>query len=171
MSDISELETRITTALERISTGLSALSPQATGADEEIARLKAALDDERTTNSQLAERLKAVQHSRTEEADGLHKELERLTAQLATDEVVITKMRQANADLRANNDALRKAAGDGVVDADLVNASMATELEGLRVAQAADRAELDAVLGELGQLIAENDPNAPTGSEKEGADA
>ncbi|MCK8464820.1 hypothetical protein MUY35_13260 [Aliiroseovarius sp. S1339] len=171
MSDISELETRITTALERISSGLSALPPQATGADDEIARLKAALDDERTTNSQMAERLKAVQHSRTEEADRLHKELERLTAQLATDEVVITKMRQANADLRANNDALRNAVGDGVVDAELVNASMATELEGLRVAQAADRAELDAVLGELGQLIAENDPDAPTESKKEGTDA
>ncbi|UWQ13453.1 hypothetical protein K3556_10900 [Aliiroseovarius sp. M344] len=173
MNDISELETRITTALERISKGIAVLSPQATGADEDVARLTAELEDERTTNSQLAERVKAVQQSRAEEVDRLRNELDRLTAQLAADEAVMAQLRQVNAELRANNDALREAVGSGVADADLVNAAMATELEGLRVAQAADRAELEAVLGELGKLIAENDPNAPTagGTEKEGTDA
>ena len=171
MSDISELETRITTALERISTGLSALSPQTDGAEEELARLRAALDDEQTANTQLSERVKAVQQIGTEEASKLRADIERLTAQLTADETIIVKLRQVNADLRANNDALRNAVSEGVADAGLVNSSMEAELEGLRAAQAADRAELDAVLGELGQLIAENEPGAPAASEKEGTDA
>lgn len=173
MSDISELETRITTALERISSGLSALSPQASGSGEEIARLKAELDEERTANSQLAERVKALQQGRAEELSRLRDEMDRMTTQLATDEQVLSKMRQVNADLRASNDALRDAVGAGVADAELVNSAMATELEGLRVAQSADRAELDAVLGELGQLIAEKATSAQTttATGKEGADA
>ncbi len=173
MSDISELETRITTALERISNGLSALPAQASGSGEEIARLKAELDEERTANSQLAERVKALQQSRAEELSRLRDEIDRMTTQLATDEQVLSKMRQVNADLRASNDALRDAVGAGVADAELVNSAMATELEGLRVAQSADRAELDAVLGELGQLIAEKATSAQTttATGKEGADA
>lgn len=176
MSDISELETRITTALERISTGLSVLAPEsAGGSDDDIARLKAELEDERTTNSQLVERVKAVQQSRSEETDGLRSEIERLMAQLAADADVISKLRQANIELRANNDALRTAAGSGGADGELINQSVVTELEGLRVTQAADRAELDAVLSELGQVIAEADAAASNGSgsttNKEGSDA
>ena len=170
MSDISELETRITTALERISNGIAALSPQATGAEDEIARLTAALEDERTTNSQLEARVAALQQSRTDEVDKLRGEIDRLTAQLETDEVVLSRLSKVNAELRANNDALRTAIADGNISAELVNDAMAAELEGLRVAQAADRAELDAVLGELGQLINDSaTPRAATG--QEGADA
>ncbi|MCI2392888.1 hypothetical protein [Aliiroseovarius sediminis] len=175
MNDISELETRITTALERISVGLSTLSPQTPGAEDDIARLTAALEEERTAKHQLADRMNEVQEGHATELDALRAELERLTAQLATDEVVITRLRQANADLRENNDALRKAIDDGAVDADLVNSAMAAELEGVRVAQTADRAELDAVLGELGHLIAASAPDASggdtSGNGKEGTDA
>ncbi|MCK0138239.1 hypothetical protein [Aliiroseovarius sp. F47248L] len=173
MSDISELETRITTALERISSGLAALSNQSGGSDDDVAQLKAQLDEEQTANSQLSERVKALQQSRADEVDKLRGELGRLTAQLETDEVVLSKMRQVNADLRANNDALRKAIADGDVTAELVNDAMAAELEGLRVAQSADRAELDAVLGELGQLINDSSSGAKsqTSTGGEGADA
>ncbi|MDE9451794.1 hypothetical protein J3R80_15075 [Aliiroseovarius sp. Z3] len=173
MTDISELETRITTALERISSGLAALSNQPGSSDEDIAQLKALLEEERTANSQLSERVKALQQNRADEVDKLQGELGRLTAQLETDEVVLSKMRQVNADLRANNDALRKAIADGGVTAELVNDAIAAELEGLRVAQSADRAELDAVLGELGQLINDNSSGAQTHSStgREGADA
>ncbi|WP_371169926.1 hypothetical protein [Aliiroseovarius sp. 2305UL8-7] len=176
MSDISELETRITTALERISTGLSALAPQSDGAEEELARLKTELEDEKTANSQLDERMAALQQSHSDGLGKMRGDIERAATQLSADEAIIMKLRQANADLRANNDALRQAVSDGVADPDLVNSSLQAELEGLRVAQAADRAELDAVLGELGQLIAENDPGAPkaassTPTEKEGTDA
>ncbi|GHE92389.1 hypothetical protein GCM10016455_10520 [Aliiroseovarius zhejiangensis] len=173
MSDISELETRITTALERISKGLSALPAQATGAADDIARLTTELEEERTANRQLAERVKALQQSRTEEVAALRNEVERLTAQLTANEDVLAKLRQVNADLRANSNALRDAVGGGLADAGLVNAAMATELEGLRVAQSADRAELDAVLGELGQLIFEKGlkPSGSAETGREGADA
>lgn len=170
MSDISELETRITTALERISSGLAALPAQKAGMEEEMAQLKAALDEERVANSQLEERLKAVQQARADEVAGLKADIDRVADQLSTDAAVITRLRATNAELRSNNDALRAAVGAGVADADLVNTALEAELGGLKAAQAADRAELDAVLGELGQLIADNDPTGPS-IQKEGTDA
>lgn len=170
MSDISELETRITTALERISSGLAALPAQKAGMEKEMAQLKAALDEERVANGQLEERLKTVQQARADEVAGLKADIDRVADQLSTDAAVITRLRAANAELRSNNDALRAAIGAGVADADLVNRAMEAELGGLKATQAADRAELDAVLGELGQLIADNDPTSPS-TQKEGTDA
>ena len=61
MTDITELEGRITAALERIGSGVQALSavppePEAAPVDEgEIARLREALDIEKEANAQLEE--------------------------------------------------------------------------------------------------------------------
>ncbi len=61
MSDISDLESRITTALDRIGRGLDALGPKPdAGQDAEIATLKVALEEEKTANAQLEERVRAI---------------------------------------------------------------------------------------------------------------
>jgi hypothetical protein len=68
MSELPQLETRITAALDRIKSGLDGLSvaviapePEADGADVsaltlQVAELGAKLDEEQTANSQLEER-------------------------------------------------------------------------------------------------------------------
>ncbi len=164
MSDISELETRITTALERISAGLGALAPAGASEPGEVAALTAALEEERTVNAQLEERVKAIKEKQDSTVETLVGEVDRLRLLLETEERSLAKLRQVNEDLRSNNDALRQAVSQGVAEPHLINKSMMAELEGLRAAQNADRVELDAVLGELTGLI--SDAHA-----KESADA
>lgn len=156
MSDISELETRITTALERISSGLNALAPAAADQSDEVATLNAALEQERTANAQLEERVRAIKEKQDTTVASLTAEVERLTALLKSEENSLAKLRQVNTDLRANNDALRQAVSQGVAEPHLINKSMMAELEGLRASQIADRTELDAVLGELNSLISKS---------------
>ena len=154
MSDISDLENRITAALDRIGGGLESLAPKPdVGAIDEIARLKQALEDEKTANSQLEERVKAIKEKQEGTLANMAEEVERLRAQVETGDAGVTQLRKVNGELRVNNLALRDAVSAGIAEPHLVNKSMMAELEALRAAQAADRAELDAVLGELEPML------------------
>lgn len=157
MSDLAELERRITAALDRIGQGVDALSaaaPETSAQDDgRVAELEAALEEERTANAQLEERVKAIKDRQDQTVDTLAEEVERLREMLEEEEAATARLRKMNGELRANNDALRSAVSQGVAEPHLVNKSMMAELEALRAAQAADRAELDAVLGELGPLV------------------
>ena len=164
MSDLAELESRITAALDRIGQGVEALgAPAPAGEDARVGELEAALEEERTVNAQLEERVKAIKERQDKTVDTLAEEVERLREMLEEEEASVARLRKMNGELRANNDALREAINAGVAEPHLVNKSMMAELEALRAAQAADRAELDAVLGELGPLV--------DAIEKEAADA
>jgi len=152
MSQIDELQARITAALDRIAAGLEARSAKAdTG---EIAALTAQIDEERLANAQLAERVRSL-HEKLAARD---EEIARLTA-VQSDRMTkldrdLQALRRANQQLRDNNQALRTAHQTGVAEPHLINKSMLTELEALRAARAADRSEVDAVLAELGQVLA-----------------
>ena len=168
MTEITDLQARITAALDRIETGIDGL-PAKAGAESaaEVARLTEALEEERTVNAQLEERLSTIKEKQDGTLDVLASEVDRLRALLASEEETVARLGRVNAELRANNAALRDAIAKGVAEPHLVNKSMMAELEGLRAAQEADRAELDAVLGELGALVAEADG----GPQEETADA
>jgi len=157
MSDISELEGRITAALDRIGAGLEALSDETPVAvddgSEERDQLRAALEDERTANAQLEERVRAIREKQDGTVENLAGEVERLRALSGAEEASVARLQKVNSELRANNEALRAAITKGVAEPHLVNKSMTLELEALRATQAADRAELDAVLGELTPLL------------------
>lgn len=67
MSQIDELQSRMTRALDRISKGVEALEapqpapePVDDGSAEEIARLSAALEDEKMANAQLEARVRSL---------------------------------------------------------------------------------------------------------------
>ena len=155
MTEITELQARITAALDRIGAGLEGLGPARPDAGEDVARLTEALEEERTANAQLEERVRTIKEKQDGTVEVLAGEVERLRALLATEEDAVSRLSRVNADLRANNTALREAIQRGVAEPHLVNKSMMVELEALRTAQAADRAELDAVLGELNALVAD----------------
>ena len=159
MSDISDLEGRITTALDRIGRGLDALGPKPdAGQDDEIAALKAALAEEKTANAQLEERVRAIKEKQEKTLANLADEVERLRGLLDGGGADTSRLRKVNAELRQNNAALRAAISEGVAEPHLINKSMMAELEALRTTQAADRAELDAVLTELAPLVTVDDP-------------
>ncbi len=158
MTEITELQARIDTALGRIAGGLEGLSAklaQPAAEPDEVARLEQALDEERAATAELEERLSTFRSQQEGTLEVLAGEVDRLRGLLAAEEETVARLAQVNADLRANNSALREAIAEGLAEPHLVNKSMMAELEALRAAQQADRAELDAVLGELGTMVAE----------------
>jgi len=163
MTDISELEGRITAALERIGTGVQALSatppePEAAPVDEgELARLREALDIEKEANAQLEERVRVLKGRLESNAKAVEAELETLKTQAREAQGQMQKLRAANQQLRGSVEALRKASAEGGgVEPHLINQAMMSELDGLRAARAGDRAEIDAILTELKPLLQEN---------------
>ena len=71
MSQIEELQRRITAAMERIGTGVEALSAASPATDGDNPTLEAALEDERLANAQLEERLKSLKERYEKEIDAL----------------------------------------------------------------------------------------------------
>lgn len=166
MTDISELEQRLTAALDKIGAGIEGLT-SARGGDE-AAQLSAALDEERMVNAQLEERVRAIKQKQDQTVARLEGEVERLRGLLDREERALSQVTRANAELRANNAALREAIAEGVAEPHLVNKSMMAELEALRASHGADRAELEAVLGELTPHLA---GDAVSDSDEEMTDA
>lgn len=155
MSDIVELERRITAALERIGRGVETMKAGAATASasdsEDMAAMQSALEDERVANRQLEERLKALKE-RNEE---LESRAEALRDAAERAEASASRLKAANERLRENNAALRAANAQGLGDGHLINKSMTEEITALRAARAADAAEVDAILDELKAAIGE----------------
>ncbi len=154
MSDIAELERRIAAALDRAAQAMDRLSV-ASDDGEDAKALAAELEAERMANAQLEERVRAIK----EKQDGRMMELERDVARLrdvveARDET-LQQMRAVNEDLRKSNAALREANAQGLADAGLVNEAMESELQSMRAARAADKADLDDVLASLNSVLKE----------------
>ncbi len=77
MSDITELERRITAALDRIGTGLVRIGGSG-DASTEAAQLREALETERSANAQLEERVKAIRDRQEQTVSALEAEVARL---------------------------------------------------------------------------------------------
>jgi len=156
MSDITELERRISAALDRIGESVSALdNTQAAPADDSDAldALRSALEEEQTANAQLEERVKAIRVKQESLAASLEQEIVQLRQQVSDRAADMQKLEHVNTQLRSNNKALREANETGVGEPHLINKSMMAELESLRASRNGDRAELDAILGELKPIV------------------
>lgn len=155
MTDVSGLEQRITTALDRISTGLSQLAQNETpGSDPgEVQVLQDALEGEKTANAQLEERVRAIKDKQESLVKTLEAEVTNLRAELASGNDDINRLKVINGRLRRNNRALRDANAKGVADPELINDGMVVELDALRASRDFDRAELDSILDELKPLF------------------
>jgi chromosome segregation ATPase len=150
MGPFRALEARATAALDRLATGLDRLVMPAPGPGaDEVAALTEALEAERAANEQLEERVRAIKERQERVVARLEAEVAGLRAAVAERDAAFEGLRAANDRLRTNNMALREAILAGLPDADLVNRAMAHELDGLRAARAADRAEVDLLLAEL----------------------
>jgi cell division protein FtsB len=155
MSDISEYEQRITSALERIAKGIDQLGAQDAGAqgsgDEDS--LREDLEAERAANAQLQERVRAIRVKKDAVIAALGQQVEKLQQDTDGRAADVQRLENINSQLRENNHALREANLGGIGDPLLVNKAMKTELESLRISRDGDRAELDAILSELKPLV------------------
>tara|TARA_R110000850_G_scaffold84598_7_gene181649 strand:+ start:909 stop:1433 length:525 start_codon:yes stop_codon:yes gene_type:complete len=151
MSDIEELQRRITAAMDQVAFGLEKLGNGApAGPDPETLRL---LDEERTANAQLQERVRGLRTKSEAELSALRTQLDAGEARMAQLDIELQRVRRANAQLSAACAALRDANAEGVGDAHLINKSMLAELEALRAARAADVAEVSVILASLQPLV------------------
>lgn len=165
MSRTTELEQRIAKALDRIGRGVGRLkaptagaptqpAPAATsGADPEIAELRAALAKEKATNAQLNERLGSTRHRQETSVTQLERRLARLTEQLDLQSLEMLRLKKANAKLMAANAALRDAQIAGSTESAVLNRSLAAELEALQAERRAEMAEMEEILSELRPLV------------------
>ena len=163
MDEITELERRMTAALQRIGAGLDAIVAQASGGAQtgtqaaadggEVAGLTAALEAERSANAQLNERVRAIRERQETTVTALERKLEQMTRQLDTQGIELARMKKANIGLRESLRSLRSAQEDGIADAHLINKSMLAELEALRASRTAEMAEMAEILDELAPLI------------------
>jgi len=133
MSDITELERRITAALDRIGAGLDgidgnsadtaaagaaqqALEAERDAANARVAELSQALSDEKAVSAQSEERLKAIREKSERHAAALDIQVfehQQATAKLDGE---VQRLRRACEDLRASNLALREALEAGVTE-------------------------------------------------------
>ncbi|MES2542159.1 MAG: hypothetical protein V4583_16490 [Pseudomonadota bacterium] len=154
MQDITELEKRITAALERIGKGVDRLSSQSRAAAAATpatpgtdATLRAQLEEEKSLTAQLQARLRAA--SARESKGDLQEKVDRLTQELDVKGLELQRMRRVNASLREQLEALRTAAASGVTEPQLINKAMQTELETLRATRLTEIAEMDEILAAL----------------------
>ncbi len=166
MSQIDELHSRITRALDRISTGVEALGsaqPDAgteASADGEIAALRGALDEERMANAQLEERVRKL-HAQIEgtpdasaESVALAGQLEAQRGAMAALDGELQRLRQANEALMHSQAEMREALEAGLGEPHLINQAMLAELESLRAARGVEAAEAQALLAGLTPVLA-----------------
>jgi len=165
MSQIEELQSRITAAMDRIGVGVTALGSAQD--DRALEAMTGQLDEEKLAYAQLEERVSTLKTKHTDEMAALRSELDNTaemetmrteaTAQseaMARLDMDVQRLRQANDQLRDSNAALRQANENGVGEPHLINKAMLAELEGLRASRATDSAEVSAVLAKLGPLLA-----------------
>lgn len=182
MNEIAELERRIAYAMERIAKGVEALdrvaapvtpdpvmevsapapapapAPEPVDNSAEIAALRAELEEERLANAQLEERVRVLKRRQEVQAANLQTEQATTREKLSQLDQELTRLRKANDQLQVSNDALRAANESGLSEPHLVNTSMMSELEAMRAARQADRAEAEAIKVALMPLLSDAPP-------------
>ena len=164
MSDVNEVLDRISSAIYRSGVALKAMAaapvPSAVVAPAMVAPaddavLTQALDDERTANAQLQERLRQVKARHDTRMATLEAELAQNRTAMAGMDAGLQGLHQTNADLREVVATLRGALSRGVAEPEMINRALLAEVEALSAARAADLAELGAVYAELKPLLGE----------------
>lgn len=167
MQQITDLEQRITAALERIGHGVDRIvlsgqrhaAPQAAkpaaqpAATITEAALQAQLDAEKAVTAQLQGRLRAQRDG--DNSAGGHDKIDRLTQQLDVQGLELQRMRRTVTSLRDQLQALRLAHISGQAEPQLINKAMAAELEALRATRLTEMAEMDEILAALEPHLAE----------------
>ena len=163
MTEISELESRITAALDRIRAGVKDLSVAAPAAEaapvevddrsDRIAELEAQLAAEKEAKSQLEERVKALKDRQDGMVADLTAKVEAAKTQSATFEEKLEELRIRQVDLSEASQKLRIAAVNGSTEAELINRAMAAELDAIKALRSAEAEEVGAILNELKPII------------------
>ena len=153
MSNIEELERRISVAFDRIGQAVDSLVPAAPGID--TAALQDALQAEQATNAELTERLRVMTLRGESDAAEATEKVGRLVRALDAQGIELQRLKNTVIQLRESLRALREAQTAGVADPHLLNTVMLVELEALQATRLTEMAQIEEILAELHPLIEE----------------
>lgn len=165
MSEITDLERRLSAALDRIGRGVEAQRSRLAAAQQgdapvaepagdaaalrsELDKAEAEIAELTSTNATLRRRLRTLNQA-------LERKLETLTEQNDARAIDLQRLRRANLQLVEANRALLAAQAEAGADPVAVNRGMMAELEALRAERRAEAHDLDSVMGELDRLVTE----------------
>lgn len=151
MTEIAELERRITAALERIGRGIDRTAPAATPVATGVPAPDAGLADLIAARDAAQSDAAAARA----EAERLQAAVALLTRQLDAHGLDMQRMRKTVIQLRETLRGLREAQAAALADPALVNTALIAELEALRTERHADLIEMEAIIAELKPLTAE----------------
>ncbi|MCC5975177.1 MAG: hypothetical protein JJT81_14145 [Rubellimicrobium sp.] len=168
MDQLDDIRQRILGALAAVDAGLERLVrtgvedaetlPETTAVPDKPAdadSLAAALAEERTVTAQLEERIRSLKTKQDQRLAALDGQIMLQRDRIAALDAELQGLRQSNAELRDIAGQMRAALSEGVAEPELVNRAMLAEIEALRATRAADRAEVEAIIGTLEPLIGE----------------
>ncbi|MEM9392411.1 MAG: hypothetical protein AAGA38_01035 [Pseudomonadota bacterium] len=144
MSEISELEERLVSAMARIKAALETRASEGGGDSAALEAKISVLEAEREAARVAAEA--------TQEA------LDSTKAQLAASDAATAELRATVEELQSANADLRLAASEGLTDANAINKALAADLAALQMARATDLRDVEALLSQIAP--AEEAPHA-----------
>jgi len=153
MSNIEELERRISVAFDRIGQAVDRFVPAAPGID--TAALQDALQAEQATNAELTERLRVMTLRGESDAAEATEKVGRLVRALDAQGIELQRLKNTVIQLRESLRALREAQTGAVADPHLLNTAMLVELEALHATRLTEMAQMEEILAELHPLIEE----------------
>lgn len=159
MTEISELEGRISAALDRIRAGVGTLSvsqpaqPEPVADDGRVAELMAELEAEKQAKAQLEERVKALKERQDTVVADLTAKVDAAKSQAVVFEEKLEDLRLRFVDLSESAQKLRIAAVSGVTEPDLINRAVMAELDAVKALRTAEAEEVGAILNELKPII------------------
>lgn len=153
MSDIKDLERRISLALDRIGQAVDGFVPAAFGTG--TAELQDALRTEQATNADLTERLRVMTLREASDAAEATAKVGRLVRALDAQGLELQRLKKTVIQLRESLRALREAQTGAVADPHLLNTAMLVELEALHATRLTEMAQMEEILAELHPLIGE----------------
>ena len=151
MSEISDYQTRISAALDRIGAGLGALAKSRDPGDADA--LAVELAAERAASAQLAERIEAIRAKQDTKVAALEAKVASLIATVEKADMRLHRHKRRIGQLVEIANSLRQSLEKNLSDPDLVNRALQAELEALRSTRAHDAQEISAILAEMEPLV------------------
>ncbi len=171
MSELGELEKRIAEALTRIRAGVEGMSATPTEDVVSAAEADALAEQLSLVTADLAEATDALAAERAKiggqasqiealstQVTGLKADLARASSQtddLDAAQAELRTLRASVQELQTANAELRRSALSGVTSPDLINRSLAADLEAVQAARLSELRDLDAVLRVLSPVLEE----------------
>ncbi|MEM8591595.1 MAG: hypothetical protein AAGF13_03625 [Pseudomonadota bacterium] len=166
--EIAEYEARLVEALSRIQNGIDKWpkapaedaspttaedTPSPSVAPDEVAKLREELEEERTANAQLQQRVRQIRRKQEERVGELEEQLKEVETRNQAFQKEAAKAKRASEGMRQAMQDLQSASEQGAADAHLINRAMMAELEALRAERAADAREIADIVKALEPLV------------------